>query len=100
MGRRWFEQELGVYWTQVRDIVSDADKLEALGEVGGQRCLDYAHEQGLLGMAAVKHLVSQMQYKLLYLRDHYIVTGPGKQMAGPLHDQLVEFVLATVQQIL
>lgn len=99
-GKRWFVGELGPYWTQVRDIVSDADKLEALGEVGGKRCLEYAHELGLLGHDAVKHLIQQMQDKLLHLRDHYIVTEPAKQMAGPLHDQLVEYVLATVQQIL
>jgi HD superfamily phosphodiesterase len=99
-GKRWFAQELGPYWTQVRDIVSDADKLEALGEVGGKRCLEYAHEHGLLGHDAVKHLIQQIQDKLLHLRDHYIVTEPAKQMAGPLHDQLVEYVLATVQQIL
>ena len=30
------------YWWMVRNIVSDADKIEALGEVGIRRCMEYS----------------------------------------------------------
>lgn len=41
-GMRWFEKELPRAWVRVRDYVSDADKLEAIGEDGLVRCYEYA----------------------------------------------------------
>lgn len=40
-GRRWFEQELPADWCFVRDCVSDADKLEAIGSAGLLRCYEF-----------------------------------------------------------
>lgn len=93
IGKRWFEQILDPYWVRVRDIVSDADKIEALGVVGGERCLQYAEEIGHHGKQGVKHLLQHMLDKLLTLRDEYIVTVPGKAMAQPLQDELIQFAL-------
>lgn len=93
-GKRWFESYIGDhYWITVRDIVSDADKLEALGQEGGQRCLQYGAAHGNVG---VKYLLQHMIDKLLCLRDEYIVTVPGKEMVGHLHDELVVFALKQV----
>ena len=36
-----FPAILGAYYSQIRDIVSDADKLEAIGSIGIQRCIEY-----------------------------------------------------------
>jgi HD superfamily phosphodiesterase len=92
-GKRWFEAMLHPYWVKVRDIVSDADKLEALGVIGGTRCLQYAVEQGHHGRDAVVLLLYHMQDKLLHLRDEYIVTKKGHEMAKPLHDELIVFCM-------
>jgi len=92
-GMRWFEKALGPYWTQVRDIVSDADKFEAIGVVGIQRCLEYGAAQGYAGSDAVRHLLSHMRDKLLLIRDQYIVTDPGKLLSIPLHEQMVRCAL-------
>jgi len=96
-GKRWFENALGTYWTKVRDIVSDADKLEALGEIGGRRCLEYGHERGDYG---VQHLLNHMLEKLLILKHDYIVTPLGKKLAEPLQDELVRFaILETLKEL-
>lgn len=100
LGKRWFEAEtdgtgtgLSPYWVKIRDIVSDADKLEALGNVGGERCVQYAEEHGITGHDATMHLFQHMLDKLLLLKDEYIVTEPGKKMAQEKHDELVRFAL-------
>jgi len=43
-GMRYFEEILGPDWSLIRDIVSDADKLEALGNIGIERCHKYTCE--------------------------------------------------------
>jgi uncharacterized protein len=92
-GMRWFEKELDAYWVQVRDIVSDADKLEAIGLVGVRRCLEYAVSQGHRGSDVTKHLLTHMREKLLLIRDHYIVTDAGKLLAAPLHEEMMRCAL-------
>lgn len=92
-GMRWFESNLGPYWTRVRDIVSDADKLEAIGNIGGLRCLQYAQEHGYNDKNAVKHLVENILEKLIYIKDKYLVTDLAKQLAESLHEDLLIFGL-------
>ena len=89
-GKRWFVQSLGKYWTQVRDIVSDADKLEAIGKIGVERCLNYGKENGKTGII---YLLQHMVDKLLILRNEYIVTEPGLEMAQGLHDEMVNIAM-------
>jgi HD superfamily phosphodiesterase len=97
LGMRWYTATLEPYWVQIRDIVSDADKLEALGAVGGQRCLEYAEELGFHGREALHHFTVQMRTKLMRLRDEFIVTAPAKLMAVSLHDELVMYYLSKVE---
>jgi len=92
-GMRWFEKELEPRWVQIRDIVSDADKLEAIGLVGVRRCLDYTVAQGHCGSDITKHLLGHMRDKLLLIRDHYIVTDAGKLLAAPLHEEMMRGAL-------
>ncbi len=44
-GTKWYENVIGnPYWVGVRNIVSDADKLEALYSVGAIRCTQYGEK--------------------------------------------------------
>ena len=107
-GMRWFEAELkSPMWIAVRDAVSDADKIEAIGYLGLLRCYEYqVHvlkdngtwpqvlaEYGLdrVGKEHLLPLVAQhADDKLLRLKDAFIVTPAGKFLAMPLHDEVVE----------
>eukprot|EP00656_Telonema_subtile_P016767 TRINITY_DN18889_c0_g1_i1.p1 TRINITY_DN18889_c0_g1~~TRINITY_DN18889_c0_g1_i1.p1 ORF type:complete len:247 (-),score=27.58 TRINITY_DN18889_c0_g1_i1:190-930(-) len=40
-GMRYYTDSLGPNWTLIRDVVSDADKLEAIGESGLVRCWEF-----------------------------------------------------------
>lgn len=95
-GMRWFEKDMDSYWIRVRDIVSDADKLEAIGLVGVRRCLEYAAAQGYTGSDAVRRLLGHMRDKLLLIRDQYIVTDPGKLLSAPLHEEMMRCALDIV----
>ncbi|QKF93610.1 HD superfamily phosphodieaserase [Fadolivirus algeromassiliense] len=87
---------LGEIGSIVRDIVSDADKLEALGKIGFERCVEYQkhyykekHNKDIpydLLKLEVKHHANE---KLLRLKDEFIRTDYGKELAKPLHDELV-----------
>jgi uncharacterized protein len=73
-----------------QDIVSDADKLEAIGTVGIERCIAYTRKcGGVIPADVVKHC----HEKLLKLYPgNYIRTPMGRKLAGPLHDQVVDYV--------
>jgi HD superfamily phosphodiesterase len=77
-----------------RDIVSDSDKLEALGHKGLSRCYQYtlASNQGISNEKAKELVIEHCHEKLLKLKDNYIRTEKGKEMAIPLHMVLVDFV--------
>jgi len=45
MGYKHYENTLPPEWVIVRNIASDADKMEALGKMGVVRCIQYAQEQ-------------------------------------------------------
>jgi hypothetical protein len=95
LGRRWFANELPGYWLIIRDVVSDADKLEALGNVGIERCLQYAREVNTNKSheTAVKHLLQHMLDKLLTMKE-YIETKWALEKADLL---LAEMVPKTIE---
>lgn len=100
-------------WVAVRDFVSDADKLEAIGEEGLLRCYEYTCErvraaavgatnkggtstattmQGAAaaariereaGRALLKDVVEHFHEKLKRLLPEFIVTHPGKFLGTP-----------------
>jgi len=91
----WMEVigEKGCY---VRNIVSDADKLEALGKSGLVRCIEYNRERYLEEHkveVSNEELISEVRGhakdKLLRLKDFFIRTEPGKKYAMVLHNELV-----------
>jgi hypothetical protein len=76
---------------EIRDIVSDADKCQALGEIGLERCIQYTKEKhGEISVNTLrKYVTEHADEKLLRLKDHFIRTRPGKVMATKLHDEFV-----------
>jgi HD superfamily phosphodiesterase len=99
-----FVESLGDVGALVRDIVSDADKLEAIGTVGAERCMAYAREcirrterREATEAEVVAYLVVHAEEKLLFLLCHnYIRTSVGRAMAAPLHQQMLEMLCATL----
>ena len=94
-----FVLELGWVNTVVRNIVSDADKLEALGKIGLVRCIEYTKEKyfeknktTILNDELKELVLKHANEKLLRLKDEFITTETGKMMAGPLHDQLLNYL--------
>ena len=73
----------------LRHCVSDADKIDAIGVRGLERCAAYARERGVRGSLHVAREVAEhCDEKLLRLRDEYVRTAPGKRRAAPGHDWL------------
>ncbi len=70
---------------KIRDVVSDGDKLEAIGQIGLQRCHEYleGHFPELVGEELQKDVVKHFEEKLLRL-DQFILTQKGGEMAKPL----------------
>ena len=89
-----WERVLGREGMEVRNYVSDADKLEALGEIGMKRCLEYAAES--LGTkdsrVLLRHLEEHAEEKLFRLKDQFIRTPAGKKRAEKLHWELAEAI--------
>jgi HD superfamily phosphodiesterase len=85
-----------VIGSKVRDIVSDADKLEAIGEAGIKRCLEYqihkykedSPNQEIPHSQLIKQVVEHAHEKLLRLREHFFRTKIGKEISLPLHNEM------------
>lgn len=78
----------------MRDIVSDADKLEAIGEIGYMRCYQFgkAIAPELSDDLIRQRVVDHFHDKLSLLATQYIHTIAGKEMAAPLHAELERMI--------
>ena len=77
--------------TKYLDIISDADKLEALGEVGIKRCIGFTH---MKGGNVPDDVIKHCHDKLLRLYTNgYIKTPSGRKLALPLHKEVERYVL-------
>ena len=87
-----YEDLLGKHFATVRQIVSDADKLEAIGKIGVDRCLQYTihanpgHTEEQIIAAVKKHA----EEKLKRLADEFIRTPTGKKIASLKHSELLQ----------
>jgi len=74
--------------------VSDADKIEALGEVGLNRCFCFTRASNpTLDENQIKSLVVQhAKDKLIKLKDHFIRTPKGKELASAPHEVIGDFI--------
>lgn len=69
-----------------RNIISDADKIEALGEVGLKRCIQFSNAHN-------GNVVEHCHEKLLrLLPDGFIRTSGGKQLAVAGHEYILNYV--------
>ena len=64
----------------LRDIVSDADKLDAIGNAGIERCRDFSRHiaPNADAVELERMVVEHMHDKLLKLNEQYIRTDAGK----------------------
>ncbi len=78
----------------IRDICSDADKLEAIGNVGLERCIKFtkSFNNSLDDIEIKKLVIDHCNEKLLKLKDQFIRTDPGKMMAVERHQTIVDYV--------
>ena len=76
----------------LRDIVSDADKLEALGETGLERCRIFGSLTIKDNNELEKKIKKHCYEKLLKLKSGYIRTPIGKKLAEPLHQIILDYV--------
>ena len=99
LGKRYFETLLNNQELIARDIVSDGDKIEALGSIGYERCKEYSFHYltKKLGYEPCAKTVNDevkkhYQEKLAILADEYIVTDTGKIIAKYQNDILKNLI--------
>lgn len=74
--------------------VSDADKLEALGKKGIERCKIYTISRGRkVPDDVIKHCHEKL---LRLLPEGFIKTKLGRELAEPLHHEIVNYVNSTI----
>lgn len=70
--------------------ISDADKLEALGKTGIERCTEFTKSRGgKVPEDVIKHCHDKL---MRLLPEYFIKSKIGRRMAIPLHNQIVEYV--------
>jgi hypothetical protein len=72
-----------------RDAISDADKLEALGIRGIDRCIAYTESHG---GKVPDDVIQHCNDKLFILADQYIRTNLGKEYAKILETEMREYL--------
>jgi HD superfamily phosphodiesterase len=86
-----FEQILGEHYSKVRDIVSDADKLESIGKKGITRSLAYNRATNptytdAQVIAEVRKIVDE---KLIKLATQFIRTPTARAIAQKEHEEML-----------
>jgi len=87
---------LNAYYAQIRDIVSDADKLEAIGTIGVQRCVGYTtHTNPTYTHAQIiSDVKKHADEKLLRLASQFIKTPTARTIAIIRHNEMDEWLQA------
>lgn len=90
----------------IRHIIADADRLEAIGEIGAKRCIEYGREanRGISEEELKKKVMAHAKEKLFLLpfpvelgdnkQYRFIKTEPGIRMAMKRHQDTVKYINA------
>jgi uncharacterized protein len=86
-----YDQLLTPYYALVRHIVSDADKLEALGQIGIERALGYTRHANPTYTEAeiIENVRQHADDKLLRLSTEFIRTTTARSIAHKRHEEMV-----------
>lgn len=86
-----YPQILGAYYSQIRDIVSDADKLEALGTIGVHRAIEYTTQANpsYSRDQVIADVKKHAQEKLLRLASEFIRNPTARAIAKTKHAEMV-----------
>jgi HD superfamily phosphodiesterase len=89
-----FPEILGAYYSQIRDIVSDADKLEAIGTIGIKRCIEYTtHTNPTYTQTQIINDVKKHAHeKLLRIASQFIRTPTARTIAQNRHNKIIEWL--------
>lgn len=89
-----FTAILGAYYSQIRNIVSDADKLEAIGKIGISRALMYTTEANPTYTQAqvIADVHKHAHEKLLRLATQFIRTPLARSIATRRHKEMEEWL--------
>lgn len=81
---------LNMHGVAIRHIVSDADKIDAIGLEGLERCKNYIREKNSYKTEEqiIRDMKLHAEQKLIRLAPEYIRTTRGKRMAQPLHEEM------------
>ena len=98
-----WKKNMGSDTVRYRNIVSDADKLSALGKDGLERCIQYTkeiyrktHNVDMPYVELVADVIQHSKDKLLRLKKEFIRTDTGKKMAEQLHLELIDGLVELV----
>lgn len=88
-----YPKNLGVF-KLARDIVSDSDKIDALGEVGIKRCFTYSSKMNPDKKTEEiwTEVYSHSLEKLVKLRPDYIRTPGGQKLSTVGHQRILNFI--------
>jgi uncharacterized protein len=91
-----FTAILGAYYAQIRDIVSDADKLEAIGTIGIHRCIEYTTQTNPTYTHAqvISDVKKHAHEKLLRIASQFIKTPTARAIATHRHKGLEDWLQA------
>ena len=89
-----FTAILGAYYSQIRNIVSDADKLEAIGKIGISRALMYTRDANPTYTEAqvIADVHNHAHEKLLRLATQFIRTPLARSIATRRHKEMEEWL--------
>ena len=87
-----YEELLGEHYAKVRHIVSDADKLEAIGTIGVVRAIQYTTHAnpGSTEKQIIEDVKKHAEEKLLRLAGEFIHTPYAKREGRVRHDEMVQ----------